>query len=175
MTEPVNWPALIGTMALVKSEIDELDPEHLEDYTAPRVKATEADIAEYERNSGQVLPHEYRDFLLHANGWPSFYFDMTLFGLPELQGQGNGARAGELLNLYNEEGVLADVDLAVDDVIPVGAGAGMRDLFLLVRPGRPGSGQVSWIDGEEIDRYQDFAEFFASMIEYARRRAQKLA
>jgi len=175
MTEPVNWPALIGEMAIVKGEIDQLDPEQLEEFTSPRVKADPADVAAFERAWGEMLPLEYRNFLLHANGWPRFYFQMTLFGLPELQGEGDAPTGSRILQVYDEEGVLEDLGLTSDGVLVVGAGTGMRDLFLLVRQGQPGAGQVSWLDGEEIDRYQDFAEFFASMTEYARRRAQKLA
>jgi hypothetical protein len=175
-TEPVNWPALIGDMAIVKNQIDQLDPEHLEEFTAPRAKAQPAEVADFERDLGEQLPLEYRNFLLHANGWPGFRFDMTLFGLPELDGENSEAATGrQLLQVYDEEGVLEDLGLTAEDVMVIGAGRGTRALFLLVRQGRPGAGQVSWVDGEEIDRYQDFAEFFSSMTEYARRRAEKLA
>jgi SMI1/KNR4 family protein SUKH-1 len=173
--EPADWPALIGTMIIVKQQIDEADRQHLAEYTVPRVKASQDEILAFERAVGERLPNDYRNFLLHANGWPAFFFLVNLFGLPELQGEGDAETGAALLRSYDEEGVLADLGLTVDDVIVVGAGAGSRDLFLLIREGRPGAGQVSWLDGEEIDRYQDFPEFFASLIEYHRLRLQKLA
>lgn len=162
-------------MIIVKERIDELDAEHLADYTVPRVKAGQAVIAAVEQaHGGERLPNEYRNFLLHANGWRCFYFLMTLFGLPELEGEGDGAVGAKLLKVYDDEGVLENLGLTTNDVIVAGAGAGSRDLFLLVREGRPNAGQVSWLDGEEIDRYVDFADFFASVIEHHRLRLQKL-
>jgi hypothetical protein len=175
MSQPVDWPALLGTMIQVKNEIDQRDPEHVEPYTLPRVKASAAELAAYEQQIGHALPAAYREFLRHADGWPSFYFDMDLFGLPELRdGAGNAGLAARLLDEYDREGVLGDIGLSTADVTPIGAGAGMRDLLLLVRSGDDNAGQVSWLDGEEVDRYADVAEYLDSMIEYARIRASKL-
>ncbi|MCX9191746.1 hypothetical protein C3Y87_10025 [Carbonactinospora thermoautotrophica] len=86
MSEHSGWPALIGAMILVKNSIEELDPEHLQEYTLPKKKATEEEIQAAERQLGGRLPEEYRDFLLHANGWRAFYWTVDLFGTPELLG-----------------------------------------------------------------------------------------
>lgn len=175
MSEPVDWKALLGELILAKNEVDELDPEHVERYTVPRTAAAEEDIAAFEREFGERLPEQYRDLLLHADGWNSFYFDADLFGLAELRGEGrSAAQARELLDVYDAEGALEDAGLSRDDVLPIAAGPGMRALFLLVRSGRPEAGQVSWMDAEEVDRYRDVVEFIASMRDYAHRQAERL-
>ncbi len=172
-TEEVDWPALIGVMIMTKSALDEADPEHLRPYRLPRVPPSEDEIAAVEAGLGERLPAAYRDFLVHANGWPQFYFEVDLFGLPELRGEGSGQLGRELLASLDADGMLADIDLRAEDVLPVGAGTGMRTVYLLVRDGRPGAGQVSWIDDGEVDRYADFAEFFASMTAYHQRALER--
>lgn len=174
MPEEVDWPALLGEMLLTKNEIAELDEENLEPYTVPRPKLSPSELETFERSIGERLPEGYRRFLLHANGWPHFYFRVDLFGLPELRGEGNWGVANRLLQVYEDDGLLDDLGLDPRGVIPVAAGEGMRDLFLLIREGWPGAGQVSWIDAEEIDRYADFGEFMASMTEYNRRFVERL-
>ncbi|MBA9007241.1 SMI1/KNR4 family protein [Thermomonospora cellulosilytica] len=174
MSGQEDWKTLLGAMIMAKSDIDQLPGEKLEQYTVPRVKATEDELAEFEREIGERLPSSYRNFLLHANGWPRFYYRMDLFGIPELRGGGNWPVANELLTVYAED-VLPSVDLDPKGVVPVGAGQGMRDLLLVVREGWPAAGEVSWIDGEEIGRFEDFATFMAYMVqnrrEYYERRA----
>jgi hypothetical protein len=171
----LNWPALIGDMIQTKARVDELDPEHVERYTLPRVRATPAEISLYESELGEALPGTYRDFLLHANGWPAYYFDADLFGLPELRGGASAHVANQILDVLDEEGVLEDLGIARDDALPIVAGSGMRTLFLIIRSGRPHAGQVHWLDGEQVEQFTDFAEFFASMTAYAQQRITKLA
>lgn len=175
MTAPrdVDWPATLGHAITARQQLHELDP--AEPDTLPNLKATEADIVAYERELGERLPEVYRSFLLHANGWREFYFDCHLFGLTELWGGGASTTAEDLLDSYVEEDVLADIGLDPDDVMPIGAGVGSTTLFLLIRTGRPGAGQVSWIgSGKETDRFTDPAELVASMTAYGLTRLEKL-
>ena len=76
------WEELLRSIILAKEQLDRLD--HTQPATGPRVRATEDEVAAYERGSGERLPADYREFLLHANGWPHFFFRADLFGLPEL-------------------------------------------------------------------------------------------
>ncbi|WP_395951658.1 SMI1/KNR4 family protein [Actinomadura sp. 3N508] len=154
-------------MIMVKSDIDQLPGNSNENYTLPRVKASEAEVAEFEQGIGERLPASYRNFLLHADGWLEFYYLMDLFGLPELRGGGNWPVANRLLTVYSEDALEA-ADLDPKGVVPVGAGQGMRDLLLIVRDGWPAAGEVSWIDGEEIGRFEDFATFMAFMVQHRR-------
>jgi hypothetical protein len=174
VSEPAGWRALLAGLILAKNEVYELDPQHVERYTVPRPAAAEDDIAAFEHEFGERLPEQYRDLLLHADGWSSFYFDADLFGLAELRGEGSAAQARELLDVYDAEGALEDAGLSRDDVLPIAAGPGMPALFLLVRSGRPEAGQVSWMDAEEVDRYRNVVEFLASMRDYAHRQAERL-
>jgi hypothetical protein len=175
MTAPreLNWPATIGHAIMTRQQLHALDP--IEPDSLPSLKADEADIVAYERELGERLPEVYRSFLLHANGWRGFYYDVDLFGLEELYGGGASDLAEDLLDSYVDEGVLDDIGLDPDDVMPVGAGRGSTTLFLIIRPGRPGAGQVSWIgSGKETDRFADFADFIASMTAYDLRRIEQL-
>jgi SMI1/KNR4 family protein SUKH-1 len=174
MTEPIDWQVLIGEMILTKNEILDLDPTYYDDYTLPNEGAETREIDEFERRISEGLPAEYRNFLLHANGWLSFYWDADLFGLPELSGEGGGAAASRLLSTYEQEGVLEDAGIRRQDVLPIGASSHSSTLFLLFRGNQPNAGQVSWLSGEEVDRYSSFAEFFASIIGYFKAHVEKL-
>ncbi|MEV6527553.1 SMI1/KNR4 family protein [Longispora sp. NPDC051575] len=173
MSQSIGWKALLGDTIVAKSALDDADPKHLEPYTLPKVAATEDALAAFETVHG-ALPSAYRQFLLHANGWPQFYMDADLFGLPELEGSASAAVAAELMDVYTDTGVFDDMDWPPGDALPVGAGEGMRDLFVIGRAGTPVQGQVSWIDGEEIERYPDFGEFIASMRDAVLRRVHQL-
>jgi hypothetical protein len=176
VTERATWTELLGALIVLKERLDRLDPDQTQPYTVPRVKTSEDEIAEYERDAGERLPEDYRQFLLHANGWPCFYFRADLFGLPELAGRGNWDSAQTNLRSYDEQGVLADVGLPAGDVIPVCAGPLNMGttLFVLVRSGRPKAGQVVWLDGEEIDRYESFYDYVVAMLDYLRAEVGKL-
>jgi hypothetical protein len=174
MTESANWPELIGEMILTKNEIIDLDPTYYDDYTLPTENAEERDIKAFERRLGERLPAAYRDFLAHANGWKMFYWDADLFGLEELSGGGSSPAAMGLLSTYRDQGVLSDAGIREQDVLAIGASSHGSSLFLLFRSGGPNAGQVSWISGEEVDRYSDFAEFFASITSYFKAHVDKL-
>jgi len=175
VTAPQNWPALIGRLIEVRAEVDAADPQHLQPHTLPRVKASESEVADFEQEIGERVPAEYRDFLLHADGWPKLHFDVDLFGLPELRGGGSWNIGEQTLETYDNEGVLDDSGVGLTDIVPVGAGPGMSTVFAIVRNGLPQAGAVLWFsDGQEVERYQGFADFIASRIAYTERRLGKL-
>jgi len=176
MAQRPTWPELLGAMISYRERLDRLSPDKGQPYTVPRVKASEDELVAYEAEVGESLPPAYRDFLHHADGWPGFYFRADLFGLSELRGGGNFAAARETLRIYDEQGVLDGLGIAVADIIPICAGPldMGSTLFLLGRTGRPYAGQVFWLDGEVIDRYDDFREFVLAMLEYLRADVEKL-
>lgn len=174
MSEQTPWPVLIGTMGLVKEKINSEDPEQLADFTIPRLKATEDQIRAAEERLGEPLPASYREFLLHANGWDCFHWTLDLFGTEDLTAGPRHEAAAETLAIYDDAGTLEELGLTMDQVIPIGVATHGNDLVLLIREGYSDAGKVSWLDGEEIDRFDNFAHYFTSMIEYQRLYLNKL-
>lgn len=78
------------------------------------------------------------------------------------------------LATYDDAGALDALGLTMDQVIPIGIATHSNDLLLLIREGHSDAGKISWLDGEEIDRYNNFAHYFTSMIEYQRLYLDKL-
>ncbi|WP_157441661.1 SMI1/KNR4 family protein [Actinoplanes awajinensis] len=172
---PTDWPVLIGRLVQVRAEVDAADPERLQPCTIPRLRASEADVAGFEREIGEQVPAGYREFLLHADGWPEFEYDVDLFGLAELRGAGAWEIGLRTLEIYDDEGVLEDSGVSFDQIVPVAAGPGMSSVYALIRNGFTGAGTVLWWnDGQEIDRYPGFAEFITSTTAYAERRLSTL-
>ncbi|MFE3191666.1 SMI1/KNR4 family protein [Nocardia sp. NPDC059240] len=167
MDNVTDWPAMIGYLLIVKNEIDQRDLEKLQEYTAPRQKVSEEVLRGAESSLNVQFPVEYRNFLLHADGWKSFYWNTDLFGMLEFSGEGAAHVATEGLGVYEAEGVLEDLKLEGHDLIPIGAGIGSENLFLLVVSGDAEKvGTVIWIDGgDEIETFRGFDEFFAAIIE----------
>lgn len=163
MPQEQPWPVDLGVAIGVQAQIVEADPAQTFSATLPRLKTSEASIAEFETEKGERLPTSYRNFLLHADGWELFYFTLDLFGLPELRGAGRWKRAQSLLETYEAEEVLDDSGLSAEDLLPVAAGQG-SDLVVVVREGRPNAGMTIWFDGEEFGRFDDFGDFFEGAV-----------
>ncbi|WP_168801551.1 SMI1/KNR4 family protein [Glycomyces buryatensis] len=168
MPERNSWPVVLGLTIKAKLVLQERDLEDADDDTFPRFKLSPEELHALESELGEPFPQEFRDFLLHANGWEGVYYDLDLFGSPELQGAGRWRIAQELLDVYTSEGVMERLDLDPRGVIPVAAGDG-NDLVLLIRRGWKHEGEVSWIlGGEEFIRaedYKDFVEFIMSQLQ----------
>ncbi len=158
-----TWPVDLGIAIGLQAQLEDGDPEGLLQGTVPRPKVSEEQITQVEASLGERLPASYREFLLHADGWPGAYFTLDLFGLPELQGGGKHRHAQTLLETYDEEEVLDDSGLSRKDLLPVAASQG-NDLVVILRDGRPEVGTVVWFDGEEYGRFGTFAEFFEEMV-----------
>ncbi len=167
MTEKLKWPALIGQLVLVKQELAAVDTAGLWEHAWPRVKADEASIAEAERALGEPLDAGYRDFLLHADGWPAISQDHDLFGTEDLRGSAAFRSATERLG-HLEEMALAASAVRLDDVYPIAASRHEIDIFSIGRRGGSQPGVVIWFAGTEIDRFPTFAEFFLALVEYNR-------
>jgi hypothetical protein len=163
----IDWRRLIVQMVGVKQEVAQVDREHLWQFRLPAVAANERDIGGAEAALGESIDPQYRSFLKYANGWPSFYQTVDLFGTADLTGSRYGHALEMLDNL--EDAILDRSKIGRQDVIPIAATAVDLDLFVMTRMSSPKPGQVIWFAGQEIDRYENFGEFYLAMLECNRR------
>ena len=169
-----TWPNYIGWGAMINQARMEADWKGLWDYAIPHLHATEEAVASTEARMGFRLPESYRGFLLASNGWPCFYQDMTAFSTSDLLG-GELHEASQI-PLESEECVEA---MAADGVIaadhfPVAASLVQTDVALMGKPGTPAEGTVSWVRGEVIERYDDFLDYYLSMMELSKQETESI-
>ena len=160
-----TWPDYIGWGWMIVQARMEADWKGLWDYAIPHLHATEEIMARTEAQLGFRLPESYRGFLLASNGWPYFYLDMTAFSTSDLLG-GDLHEAGQTQLELEEcvEAMAADGVIAADH-FPVAASLESIDVALMGKPGTPAEGTVSWVRGEVIERYDDFLDYYLSMME----------
>ncbi len=158
-----KWKELIVIMLIVQDEMMKADVNNLWEYYYPKVAGKMSDITYIENKIGKKLSKDYVDFLLCANGWNCFYQMVDLFGTDDLISDKMN-RAKEMLDVevyYNEE-----LQSLGDGLLPIAVSRDDIDLFVLVLDNGEYAGNVIWLAGGEIDRFESFAEFFKSMIEY---------
>ena len=163
----MDWPREIATMAYVKQAIRACDVRNLWPYQLPTLAATSEQIQAAERHLGFRLDAEYSSFLCHANGWRGFYQSVDLFGTDDLIAGERMGRARKMLADV-EPSVVSASGVRKDDLLPIGATSADLDLFVLTTPGDESPGRVIWFAGTEIQRFENFGEFFLSMVDYNR-------
>lgn len=163
-----TWPDYIGWGWMIVQARMEADWKGIWNYALPHVHATEETVARAEAQLGFRLPESYRGFLLASNGWPYFYLDMTAFSTSDLLG-GELHEAGQTQLELEEcvEAMAADGVIAADH-FPVAASLESIDVALMGKPGTPAAGAVSWVRGEVIERYDDFLDYYLSMMELSK-------
>jgi len=160
-----TWPDYIGWGWMVNQARMEADWTGLWDYALPHVHATEETVAHTEAELGFRLPQSYRGFLLASNGWPCFYQDMTAFSTSDLLG-GDLHKAGQIqLELEECVEAMAAGGVVAADHFPVTTSLESIDVARMGKPGTPAEGTVSWVRGEVIERYDDFLDYYLSMME----------
>ena len=158
-----KWKELIVIMLMVQDEMMKADNDNLWEYHYPKVACKPSDITDIENKIGKKLNQDYIDFLLCANGWNCFYQMVDLFGTNDLISDKMN-RAKELLEVevyYNEE-----LKSLSDRLLPIAVSRDDIDLFVIVLGDGDYAGNVIWLAGGEIDRFESFTEFFKSMLEY---------
>jgi hypothetical protein len=161
-------------MALIKSEIAKADHQKIWPYSLPRVAAESAHMASAEAALGFEIDNGYRDFLLHADGWPAFYQSVDLFGTPELLGNERMRQAQQMLSRVERQ-VIESSGVAVEALLPIAATEQDLDLFVMTTPKSSRPGEVIWFAGGEVQRFTSFAEYFLAMEDYNRRELAALA
>ena len=143
-------------------------------YAVPHVHATEEAVANTEARLGFRLPESYRGFLLASNGWPYFYLDMTIFSTSDLLG-GELHEAGQTqLELEECVEAMAAGGVIAADHFPVAASLESIDVALMGKPGTPAAGTVSWVRGKVIERYDDFLDYYLSMMELSKQETESI-
>ena len=169
-----TWPDYIGWGWMIIQARMEADWKGIWNYAVPHVHATEETVASTEAQLGFRLPESYRGFLLASNGWPYFYLDMTIFSTSDLLG-GELHEAGQTQLELDEciEAMAAGGVIAADH-FPVAASLESIDVALMGKPGTPAAGTVSWVRGEVIERYDDFLDYYLSMMELSKQETESI-
>jgi len=168
-----DWKTEIAIAWRVQEYLQQLDRDGIWEYHLPRVAAGEDELVRAEGTLQLHLDQKFRTFLTFANGWPDFFQSVDLFGTVELISSPLMRRANDALKEYVD--VLWDeYDLTLDDVLPIAKSKHDLDIFVIVRPSRPNSGQVIWLAGSHFESFPDFNEFFLSMVDYNRLRLERL-
>lgn len=148
------YPAMRGLVALAGLDLTG----HLQ-AGAPRPRAAPVAIAAFEQPTGYRLDAGHRRFILHVNGWPTFW-PVSFFGLPELSDRHR--MTGVTADL-TATGDLAAAGLEPDDVYPV-AWAREGGTAVVVRPGHPRAGEAVWFEGVQTTVYGNFERFFDAAV-----------
>ena len=160
-----GWPNYIGWGWMIVQARMEADWTGLWDYAIPNPKASEETVARTEAQLGFRLPESYRGFLLASNGWPYFFQDMTIFSTSDLLG-GELHKAGQIqLELEECVEAMAAGGVIAADHFTVVASRESIEIALMGKPGTPAEGTVSWVRGEVMQRYDDFLDYYLSMME----------
>jgi len=169
-----TWPDYIGWGWMIVQARMEADWKGIWNYAVPHVHATEETVASTEAQLGFRLPESYRGFLLASNGWPYFYLDMTAFSTSDLLG-GELHEAGQTQLELDEciEAMAAGGVIAADH-FPVAASLESIDVALMGKPGTPAAGTVSWVRGKVIERYDDFLDYYLSMMELSKQETESI-
>lgn len=169
-----SWAEDVGLGRRINHARLEADVKHLWGYSLPKVRASEEEVVQAERQLGFRLPESYRTFLLAANGWPNFYHDVAIFSTRDLVGGPLYDSARIPLELPECVEAMASHGVIAEDQFIVAASELDEDIFLMGKPGTTSEGKVAWYaDGQVIDRYDDFHDFYMAMLEYNKRNARR--
>jgi hypothetical protein len=174
VSDAFQWKRAIVELVAAKQQLETFDVEKVWPYTIPRVRCSPEQLTQAEELLGEKLDSQYREFLLHANGWRAFFHDVDLFGVEELLGGGLWSTAQERLEELETEGTLGEAGLSRADVIPIAVSDRAMDVFLIGRQRSKITGRVIWFAGYEIEQFSMFEEFFLSMTECHREEVKEV-
>jgi hypothetical protein len=160
-----DWQPEIVRMIQIKQAIAEVDVDGVWEFHLPKMAATSEELAGIERTLGIHLETGYREFLGYANGWPSFFQSVDLFGIDDIAGGPRMDIARQTLAAIDPV-VLEQAGLQAIPLIPIAATTVDLDLFVMpVIDGRQ-TAPVVWLAGYEVDRFESFDDYVHAMIEY---------
>lgn len=167
-----DWKREIAIAYLVQTKLAGVDSEQLWDYRLPELAAPAESIREVERKLGHRLNDEHKQFLLHANGWNSFYQSVDILGTSDIC-EGPKHLRGQAL-MASLDGLQQACGLKQEDLLPIAVASTDIDIFLIAGPRASEPGAVFWFAGQLIDKFPTFSEWFLSMIDYNRMAYQKM-
>lgn len=162
-----DWHELVSRAEQVNLAISEADVNRTWLYGGPSPGADPAELATLDAVLGGPLAPDYQQFLTISNGWDGFYSDVDLFGCADFPFSPPLAFVWMMIDAI-EEGSGGLVSYPWSSWIPIGVSREECDFFLLQRPlGNEPGGAVVWLSaGQEVERYDTFAEFFEAMIAF---------
>lgn len=168
-----DWRPPIVEMAMVKRDLAAWDPKGIFPNRLPEVAATEQEIRDAERSLGVAFDGEHRGLLSFADGWKCFYQSVTLLSTSELAGGALRDSALEAFEYAPE--ALEELGKTAEALLPIAASLEQADVFVMPIDGGVVGRQVHWLaEGEVVDTFESFGQYFVSMIDYTRRRISKL-
>ena len=160
-----DWRPEIIRMIQIKQAIADADTDGVWEFHLPRVAATSEELADVEHALGFRLDAGYREFLGYADGWPSFFQSVDLFGVDDLAGGPRMDVARQMLGAI-EPVVIEQAGLRGTPLIPIGATTVDLDLFVMPVMDGQQVPPVVWLAGYEVDRFETFEDYVLAMIEY---------
>lgn len=168
-----DWRAPIAEMYIEKQKLAAVDSAGIFPMFQPALAASETAIEALEKALNIQLNDEHRSFLTYADGWNCFYQNVTLFSTDELAS--GSLRDAAYQAFEHTPEVLEDLGLSTENLLPIAASLEQADVFVMLVENGVVKPEVLWIaEGEVIDKYQTFGEYFMSMIEYTKRRTAKI-
>lgn len=168
-----DWKAEIAIAYCVQQEKQELDTDNLWDYYLPFVASDEAQIADAEHKLGFTIDPSYSRFLRHANGWRDFFQSVDLFGTSELVGGYLMDHANSML-FATDNASLLNLGILNADLLPIAIAKHDRTIFVVVKPHHPCAGQIIWLAGGVIEKFENFDELFLTLVDYNRAEVERL-
>ncbi|MGH8777286.1 MAG: SMI1/KNR4 family protein [Jiangellaceae bacterium] len=168
-----DWRPEIVRMIQIKQAIAEADTEGVWEFHLPKVAATPEELTAVEHGLGFRFDAGYREFLGYANGWPSFFQSVDLFGVDDLAGGPRMDVARQVLEAI-EPVVLEQAGLFDTRLIPIAATTVDLDLFVMPVVDGQQVPPVVWLAGYEVDRFKTFEDYALAMIEYNARELEAL-
>jgi len=160
------WRELVARALQVSEAVQQADVNQIWNYAPPSPGADEASILALEEAMGVPLDSEYKQLLSVVNGWDSFYNDVDLLGTDDFPSGARVERAWTIVDAVNDgsQGIL---EYNRDSFIPIAVSAFDIDVFLLeLSNGGEAGGRVSWVAGQEIERFESVSGFFEAMVQY---------
>lgn len=162
----VNWKREIVIAHLIKQKTSELDVNRLWEYPFPEVAASEGSVIFVEQKIGFSLDKSHREFLLHADGWKSFWHAADILGTSDFLGGRLYDYATDLLKSL--ENLSAICGFQRSELLPIAVSTNSIDLFAISTSNSHRPGVVFWFAGQLIEEFKNFEEWFLSMVDYNR-------